>query len=73
MSACETGDVRNRYEDSGSGFPPLLIPGGGLDSTIANMKRGRPFTPIEEFEGEYRSIVADLRNANTDQSTGPFV
>jgi pimeloyl-ACP methyl ester carboxylesterase len=72
MSIYERGDVRIHFEESGSGFPLLLIPGGGLDSTIANMKRGRPFNPIEEFNGEYRTIVADLRNANDGQSSGPM-
>ena len=72
MSIYERGDVRIHYEESGSGFPLLLIPGGGLDSSIASMKRGRPFNPIEEFKGEYRTIVADLRNANGGQSSGPL-
>jgi pimeloyl-ACP methyl ester carboxylesterase len=68
----ERGDIRIHYEDSGSGFPLLLIPGGGLNSTIAGMKRGRPFDPIVELKGEYRTIVADLRNAYDGQSSGPL-
>lgn len=68
----ERGNVRIHYEEAGSGFPLLLIPGGGLDSSITSIKSGRPFAPIEEFKGEYRTIVADLRNANTGQSTGPL-
>lgn len=68
----ERGSVRIHYEDSGNGFPLLLIPGGGLNSTIAGMKQGRPFDPIVEFEGEYRTIVADLRNAYDGQSSGPL-
>ena len=31
-----------------------------------------PFDPIEEFQGEYRCIYADLRNANPGQSSGPL-
>ena len=31
----EKGDVRIYYEEAGSGFPLLLIPGGGLNSTIS--------------------------------------
>jgi hypothetical protein len=27
----------------------LIIPGGGLNSTISGLKRGDPFEPIEEF------------------------
>jgi pimeloyl-ACP methyl ester carboxylesterase len=66
------GDVRIRYEDAGSGFPLLLIPGGGLNSTIAGMKRGRPFDPIVELGDQYRTVVADLRNAYDGQSSGPL-
>ena len=31
----ERGPVRIYYEEAGSGFPLLLIPGGGLNSTIS--------------------------------------
>jgi hypothetical protein len=56
------GAVRIHYEEAGSGFPLLLIAGGGLNSTISALARA-PFNPIEEFKGEYRCIAADLRNA----------
>ena len=71
MSFYERGPVRIHYEETGSGFPLLLIPGGGLNSVISGL-RTLPFNPIEEFQGEYRCIAADLRNANTGQSTGPL-
>src|SRR5205085_10982046 len=64
--------VRIHYEEAGSGFPLLLIAGGGLNSTIAGLTRGGPFNAIEEFKGEYRCIASDLRNANGGQSTGPL-
>src|SRR6202047_2772531 len=63
----EKGPVRIHYEAAGSGFPLLLIAGGGLNSTIAGLKRGDPFNPIEELKGEYRCIASDLRNANDGQ------
>ena len=72
MSFYEKGPVRIHYEEAGSGFPLLLIAGGGLNSTIAGLHRGDPFNPIEEFKGEYRCIAADLRNANGGQSSGPL-
>ncbi len=72
MSFYEKGPVRIRYEEAGSGFPLLLIAGGGLNSTIAGLKRGDPFDAIEEFKGEYRCIASDLRNANSGESTGPL-
>src|SRR5215472_15678610 len=65
------GPVRIYYEETGSGFPLLLIPGGGLNSTIGFFTGNSPFNAVEEFKGEYRTIVADLRNAPSGQSTGP--
>src|SRR5438046_6488652 len=65
----ERGPVRIYYEEAGSGFPLLLLPGGGLNSTIAAL--ANPFNPIEEFKQEYRCIAADLRNAPSGQSIGP--
>jgi pimeloyl-ACP methyl ester carboxylesterase len=67
----EKGPVRIRYEEAGSGFPLLLIAGGGMNSVMAGLPRS-PFNPIEEFKGEYRCIYADLRNANAGQSSGPL-
>jgi pimeloyl-ACP methyl ester carboxylesterase len=72
MPVYEKGPVRIHYEEVGSGFPLLLIPGGGLNSTISGLKRGNPFHAIEEFKGEYRCIALDLRNANGGQSSGPL-
>ena len=71
MPVYEKGPVRIRYEEAGSGFPLLLIAGGGLNSTMAGLPRS-PFNPIEEFKGEYRCIFADLRNANAGESSGPL-
>src|SRR3982751_4088794 len=70
MSYYEKGPVRIRYEEAGSGFPLLLIAGGGLNSTIAGLTN--PFDAIGEFKGEYRCIAADLRTAYAGQSTGPL-
>src|ERR1700685_2343807 len=72
LSFYEKGPVRIHYEEAGSGFPLLLIAGGGLNSTISGLSSGSPFNRIEEFKGEYRCIFADLRNANGGQSSGPL-
>ena len=70
MSFYEKGPVRIHYQETGSGFPLLLIAGGGLNSTISGLTN--PFDAIGEFKGEYRCIASDLRNANAGQSSGPL-
>jgi pimeloyl-ACP methyl ester carboxylesterase len=67
----EKDPVRIHYEETGSGFPMLLIPGGGHNSVISALPT-MPFNPIAEFKGEYRCIAADLRNSIGGQSTGPL-
>jgi pimeloyl-ACP methyl ester carboxylesterase len=72
MPFYERDDVRTRYEETGSGFPLLLIAGGGLNSNISFFSNGAPFNPMEEFKGEYRCVAMDLRNANGGESSGPL-
>src|SRR5580658_6021483 len=73
MSFYERGDVRIHYEEAGSGFPLLVIPGGGLNSTVAGLAtKSHPFNPFDEFKDEFRVISADLRNAKGGESTGPL-
>ena len=73
MSVYEKGAVRIHFEEAGSGYPLLLIAGGGLNSTISGLSGSYPpFDSFAEFKGEYRCIAADLRNANAGQSTGPL-
>jgi pimeloyl-ACP methyl ester carboxylesterase len=71
MPFYERGDVRIHYEEVGSGFPLMIIPGGGLNSTVAGLAN-HPFNPMEAFKGEYRVIAADLRHANGGESSGPL-
>jgi pimeloyl-ACP methyl ester carboxylesterase len=66
----QKGPVRIHYQESGKGFPLLVIPGGGLNSTIAAL--ANPFNPLEVLNDEYRCIASDLRNANGGQSSGPL-
>ena len=68
----EKGSVRIHYEEAGSGFPLLLVAGGGLNATISFFTQGSPFNAIEEFKGEYRCIASDLRTATGGQSSGPL-
>src|SRR4051794_18974570 len=71
MPFYKKGAVHIHFEEAGSGFPLLLIAGGGLNSTVSGLA-GMPFNPVEEFKAEYRCIGADLRNANSGQSSGPL-
>jgi len=73
MPFYQRGAVRIHYEEAGSGFPLMIIPGGGLNSTIAGLDSpGHPFNAMKEFADEYRCICADLRNANGGESSGPL-
>jgi pimeloyl-ACP methyl ester carboxylesterase len=72
MGTYEKGAVRIHFEEAGSGFPLMVIAGGGLNSTISALTSSSPFNPMEEFKGEYRRIAADLRNAKGGQSSGPL-
>ena len=71
MPFYERGDVRIHYAEAGAGYPLLVIPGGGLNSTIAGLAN-HPFNPMVELADEYRCISMDLRNANGGESTGPL-
>jgi pimeloyl-ACP methyl ester carboxylesterase len=73
MPFYEKGDVRIHYEEAGTGFPLLVIPGGGLNSTVAGLAtQTHPFNPFDAFKDEFRVISADLRNAKGGQSSGPL-
>src|ERR1700753_1074456 len=73
MGFYEKGAVRIHFEETGAGFPLLLIAGGGLNSAISGFtSASSPFDPVEEFKGEYRCIASDLRNAGAGQSSGPL-
>ena len=72
MPFYEKGDVRIHYEEVGSGFPLLVIAGGGLNSKITYFDGKAPFDPRAELKDEYRVVTMDLRNANGGQSSGPL-
>ena len=72
MPFYERGATRIYYEEAGSGFPLLIIPGGGLNSTIEGLRTSHPFNPLETYAGDFRCIAADLRNAPPGQSGGPL-
>jgi pimeloyl-ACP methyl ester carboxylesterase len=71
MPFYERGDVRIHYEEAGSGFPLLAMPGGGLNSILSGWPRS-PIDAMEAFKDDFRVITMDQRNANGGESTGPI-
>jgi pimeloyl-ACP methyl ester carboxylesterase len=67
----EKGNVRIRYTEIGSGFPLLAIPGGGLNSRIANWPNA-VINIMEELKNDFRVISMDQRNASNGESSGPI-
>lgn len=58
MPICENGPAANNYEEAGSGLPLPVIPGGGLNSTIAG-HTNHAFGPLEELSNCHRIIGLD--------------
>ncbi|MGI9524544.1 MAG: alpha/beta fold hydrolase [Hyphomicrobiaceae bacterium] len=71
MPIFENGSRKIHYEEAGAGFPLLVIPGGGLNATIAGLAN-HAFNPLVELSDRYRVVALDLRNANGGQSEGPL-
>ena len=70
MPFYQKGDVRIRFEETGSGFPMLVTPGGGLNSRVSNWQTA-VFNAMEAFKNVFRCITMDQRNAIGGESTGP--
>jgi pimeloyl-ACP methyl ester carboxylesterase len=70
MPFYERGDVKIYYEEAGSGFPVLVMPGGGLNSQSSWWPR-MPFNAMEVLKDDFRVITMDQRNAIGGKSTGP--
>jgi pimeloyl-ACP methyl ester carboxylesterase len=66
----QRGNVRIRYQEAGSSFPLLAIPGGGLNSRISNWQTA-VINVMEVFKTDFRCITMDQRNATGGESSGP--
>src|SRR5215468_3932468 len=71
MPFYDKDDVRIRYEETGSGFPLLVTPGGGLNSRMSNWPTA-VINAMEAFKDDFRCITMDQRNANGGESSGPI-
>ena len=71
MPIFQNGSVSIHYEEAGSGVPLLVIPGGGLNATIAGLET-HAFNPLKTLSDSYRVIALDLRNANGGKTEGPL-
>ena len=63
------GATKLYYEESGAGFPVLLIAPGGMKSTIPAWSAA-PWDPIEQLQSEFRVIAMEQRNAG--RSSAPI-
>lgn len=73
MPVFENGPVRLAYDERGRGVPLLILPGGGLNATMAGLSAASsPFDPMTVFSHRYRCISMDLRNAANGGSSGPL-
>jgi len=73
MPVFENGPVRLAYDERGRGVPLLILPGGGLNATMAGLSAASsPFDPMAVFSDRYRCITMDLRNATNGASSGPL-
>lgn len=69
MPDWKRGEVTLHYEESGRGFPLLLLAPGGMRSSIPIWDRA-PWNPLRELVSDFRLIAVDQRNAG--QSSAPI-
>jgi pimeloyl-ACP methyl ester carboxylesterase len=72
MPYLEKGATCLHYREAGSGFPLLILPGGGLNATMGFFTGSAPFDAMTVLADECRCISMDLRNAPSGQSRGPL-
>ena len=58
MPFYQRGSTRIHYEEVGSGFPLLIIPGGGLNSTVSSLQTGSPLRPAARTPSAFWSNFA---------------
>ncbi len=72
MPFYEKGSVRIHYEEAGSGFPLLVMPGGGLNSRLSYWPSA-VYDFFVGFKDAFHVVTMDQRNAQGGgESTGPL-
>ena len=69
MPILKTKSGQVHYQEAGSGMPILVMPGGGLNATVAGLAE-HAFNPLNAFSDAYRVAALDLRNANGGRTEG---
>src|SRR5690349_22618781 len=73
MSVYERGPVRIHYEEAGSGFPLLLIAGGGPHPTIPGQEGAEQVDPIPQFNADDPRLPFELPEPEGKQPRTPAV
>ena len=71
MSFYEKGPVRIHFEEKGSGFPLLMIAGGGLNSAIPNLSA--PYSPSMRWTSSSTNTAASAPTFATLIAASPQV
>ena len=71
MSFYEKGPVRIHFEEKGSGFPLLMIAGGGLNSAISNLSA--PYSPFNAMGSSSTNTAASAPTFATLMAASPQV
>ena len=67
MPVFKRDGVEIYYEESGQGFPVLMIAPGGMRSTI-ELWQVAPWNPVEQLAEDYHVVAMDQRNAGSSRA-----
>ena len=73
MPFYERDSVKIHYQEVGSGFPLLIIPGGGLNASLPLLETSVPFNPMETYKDDFRCISAAVSYTHLTLPTTPYV